>query len=80
MSCQTGAADSGAVCEALREDEKSHYIDRRGDRGGCRTVDHALCADQDQLGTQSLQRVRKRWVMRRTAVIKQIRSNAASLC
>ena len=44
-------------------------------RRGCNPPDDALRADQDddQLDLQSLHRVRERWVVRRTAVINQIR-------
>src|SRR5258706_3374261 len=43
-----GAADSGAVCEALREDEQERLHRCRGDRRGCLTTLDALRADQDR--------------------------------
>jgi transposase len=49
---------------------KSDYIDAEANRSGRATQD-AVCSYQDDL--QSLHRVRERWVMRRTAVVNQIR-------
>jgi len=43
-----GATDTGAVCEAVRENEQERLHRCRGDRGGCRTADDAFRADQER--------------------------------
>ena len=70
-----GATDAGAVCEAVREDEQERLHRCRSDRrGGWRpTMRFVPIKTDDQLDMQSLHRVRERWVMRRTAVVNQIR-------
>src|ERR1700676_1323869 len=42
-----GATDSGAVREAVRENEQERLHRCRGDRGGCLTTDDAFRAGQD---------------------------------
>ena len=62
-------------CEAVREDEQERLHRCRGHRRSCTAADDALRADQDRgaIGSAGRHRVRERWVMRRTAVVNQIR-------
>src|SRR6266567_4042375 len=43
-----GAADAGAVCQALRKDEQERLHRRRGDCGGSRAAEDALRTDQER--------------------------------
>jgi transposase len=54
---------------------KSDYIDAEAiaKAGGRPTFRFALVKTNDELGLQSLYRVRERWVKRRTAAVNQIR-------
>jgi transposase len=69
------AADAGAVCQAVRKTNKSDYIDAEAiaEAVGRPKMRFVPIKTDDQLDLQSLHRVRERWVMRRTAVINQIR-------
>ena len=69
-----GTSDSGPVCEAVKTN-KSDYIDAEAiaEAVGRPTMRFVPIKSDDQLDLQSLHRVRERWVMRRTAVINQIR-------
>jgi transposase len=64
---------------------KSDYIDAEAiaEAVGRPTMRFVPIRSDDQLDLQSLHRVRERWVMRRTAVINQMRAcywNAGSQC
>jgi transposase len=71
-----GAIDAGAIRKALRADNKSDFLDAEAiaeavQRPRMRFVP---IKTEEQLDLQALHRVRERWVMRRTAVVNQIRS------
>jgi transposase len=70
------ALDAGTVRETVRADQQSDYLDAEAiaeavQRPRMRFVP---IKTEEQLDLQALHRVRERWVMRRTAVVNQIRS------
>jgi transposase len=69
------APDAGAVCEAYGKTNKNDYINAEAcSKAVTRpTMRFVPIKTDDQLDLQSLHRVRERWVVRRTAVINQMR-------
>ncbi len=66
----------GAVREAVREDQQratTIYAGATVEAVGRPTMRFVPVKTEEQLDMQSLHRVRERWIMRRTAVVNQIR-------